>query len=32
MVGHVEGMDGGRTVMKLLKVKPGGETKHGNLE
>ena len=26
-VGHVAGMDGGRTVMKLLKTIPGGETK-----
>jgi len=32
-LGHVAGMDGGRTVMKLLKAKPGGERqKHGNLE
>jgi len=26
-VGHVAGMDGGRTVMKLRKAKPGGGTK-----
>jgi len=26
-LGHVAGMDGGRTVTKLLEAKPGRETK-----